>query len=166
MPKPGVSSPVTTCLRHGTVSARGRYRSVAYLAVLAVALGACKSPTTNTDSIYQSATCPVPAYVPEQTNAADWPCPPAADIQEINTEISVQFQDGDPSAGTLRCHADQGSMDLTPQQERAYQALYLLKRLQFDAPLPWTSQSLWAWFTASVNTIQFLPAVTGSDVGG
>lgn len=60
------------------------------------------------------------------------------------------------TAGTLVCRAADGSRDLTREQERAYQALSLIRRLKFDAPLPWTTESLWAWFTARVHRIEYV----------
>jgi hypothetical protein len=69
-------------------------------------------------------------------------------IREIDAQIALQF-DVDPTPGTLVCHAVDGSADLTRLQERAYQALILIKHLEFDRPLPWTSKSLWEWFIGS-----------------
>jgi hypothetical protein len=69
--------------------------------------------------------------------------------------VSLQF-DADPTAGVLVCRAQDGSADLTRLQERAYQALLLIKDLEFDLPLPWTNLSLWDWFTRSVHGIQFV----------
>jgi hypothetical protein len=68
--------------------------------------------------------------------------------------VTLQFLQ-DTTAPTLVCSAKAGSADLTGLQERAYQTLYLLKRLRFDAPLPWTSQSLWDWFTSLVHIIRY-----------
>lgn len=116
------------------------------IACLGAACGSSTSPS-------ESSRCPVGPYVPLADNP--WPCPPAAAIAEIDAEISLQFLD-DPTAGTLVCRAEEGSADLTRLQERAYQAMYLMKRLQFDTPLPWTSESLWTWFTSSVRGVQYL----------
>lgn len=66
----------------------------------------------------------------------------------------MEFLD-DPTAGTLVCRAAEGSADLTRLQERAFQSLLLMKNLTFDTPLPWTSQSLWEWFTSEVRGIRF-----------
>jgi hypothetical protein len=68
--------------------------------------------------------------------------------------ITIEFI-GDPTAGTLVCHAADGSADLTRLQERAFQALMLMKQITFDAPLPWTEQTLWAWFVSEVRGIRF-----------
>ena len=81
-------------------------------------------------------------------------------LREIDAEVALEFTD-DPTAGTFVCHAAEGSLDLTRLQEGAYQALWLLKRLQFDAPLPWTSESLWTWFAGNVQRIQFRRLETG-----
>ena len=129
--------------------------------VFGVTVAACHSPTSNLrdgvgpDSWYQSSACPMPTtYVPQPTDPTDWPCPSASVIQDIDSQIALQFLQ-DTTAPTLVCRAADGSADLTRLQERAYQTLYLIKRLQFDAPLPWTSLSLWEWFTSNVHIIRY-----------
>jgi hypothetical protein len=129
------------------------------LTILVVTPVACKTQTLTSPNgreilAFQSPACPIPAYVPLQTNAADWPCPSASVIQEIDSQVTLQFLQ-DTTAPTLVCHAADGSADLTSLQEEAYQTLVLIKRLQFDAPLPWTSRSLWDWFTTNVHVIQY-----------
>lgn len=89
------------------------------------------------------------------------PCPPASAIREIDAEVTLLFLEN-PTAGTLVCRAADGSVDLTRLQERAYQTLYLLKRLEFDAPLPWTDKSLWGGFTSNVHDIRFMRADNSS----
>jgi len=123
--------------------------------VAVITITACQRPTDPTKpAAFQSASCPVPPNVALQTKATDWPCPSASVIQEIDSQVTLQFQE-DSTAPTLVCHASNGSVDLTSSQEHAYQTLYLIKRLQFDAPLPWTSLSLWDWFTSHVHVIQY-----------
>ena len=97
--------------------------------------------------------CAVGTYVPPPRTG--WPCPPVLVLREIDAQISLQF-DADPTQGTLVCRAEDGSADLTRLQEREYQALILIKRLEFDTPLPWTSASLWDWFTGSVRGVRFI----------
>jgi hypothetical protein len=97
----------------------------------------------------------LPKYFPFPT--VEWPCPPASVIKEIDAEVPMEFIT-DPTAGTLACRAEDGSADLTVLQARNYQALYLMKRLEFDAPLPWTDQTLWKWFVGEVRGIRFTSA--------
>jgi hypothetical protein len=67
--------------------------------------------------------------------------------------VDVIFAD-DPTAGALVCSAEDGSADMTRLQERVYQALYLIRRLRFDAPLPWTGEALWEWFVGAVDGVR------------
>ena len=71
----------------------------------------------------------------------------------------------DVSAGTLVCRAADGSRDLTREQERLYQSLLLLKQLQFDAPLPWTPQSVWEWFVGDIDAIEVVSTGLSSCCG-
>ena len=97
--------------------------------------------------------CPVGLRVAAPQNG--WPCPPAAAIHEIDAELTLQFL-ADPAPGVLVCRADDGSADLTSLQERIYQALYLMKRLEFDQPLPWTRESLWRWFVTAARGVRLV----------
>jgi uncharacterized repeat protein (TIGR01451 family) len=81
-------------------------------------------------------------------------CPPAADVAAIDADLSVAFE-SDPTAGTLVCRAADGSVDLTRFEERAYQALRVVKALRFSRPLPWTSGDLYAWLVATIDGIRF-----------
>ena len=92
---------------------------------------------------------------------ANWPptvdeilaeCPTAAEIAEVDSQIDMRFRD-DPTAGRLVCTAAAGSADLTREQKNAYNAVLIMKELKFDAPLPWTDQPLYDWFTDSVDSI-------------
>lgn len=127
------------------------------LSVVLLLLCACGSPTS------PSSRCPVGPYVPLLD--ITWPCPPASAIREIDAEVTLLFLE-DPTAGTLVCRAADGSVDLTRLQERAYQTLYLLKRLEFDAPLPWTDKSLWGWFTSNIRRIQYRGTGNPNCCGG
>ncbi len=97
----------------------------------------------------------------------DIPCPAAAEIDRIEIPISFEANfAGEP----LVCRESDGSRDLTVVQKNVYRALLFMREVQFDQPLPWTNESLWAWFRASItgirirNDIQFnlccLPAGT------
>lgn len=94
---------------------------------------------------------------------ANWPatvdevlaeCPAAQEIAEIDSKIDLSFE-ADPTAGKLVCTAAEGSADLTRAQKNAYNAVRIMKHLTFDAPLPWTDQSLYDWFTGTISAIRF-----------
>ncbi len=142
--------------RHRCATTSGCARSYLWtVIVFAAILTGCKSPIDPSQS-----QCPASPFV--SLPATDvWACPPAAAIHEIDADIRVVFL-ADPTAGTFVCHAQDGSVDLTSLQERAYQALYLLKRLQFDAPLPWTNEPLWTWFIESAQVIEYDPPGLGA----
>lgn len=88
-------------------------------------------------------------------------CPPAAEIALIRSEFSLTFE-GDPTAGSLVCRAEDGSADLTHLQERAIQALRAMKALSFARPLPWTSQGLYGWLNETIDGIRFRSDITYS----
>jgi hypothetical protein len=88
-------------------------------------------------------------------------CPTADQINAIDGAIDLQF-DADPTAGTLVCTASAGSVDLTSLQERAYQAIIIMQRLQFTKPLPWTDQTLYNWFINTIDGIRFRDDITYS----
>jgi hypothetical protein len=102
---------------------------------------------------------PVPGTVDEVLAS----CPSAADIESINARlpagIGFHFDQG---TAPLVCRASEGSADLTRSQERAYQALLIMRRLQFDAPLPWTADDLATWFASDVSGIDFRDDIAGS----
>lgn len=81
-------------------------------------------------------------------------CPPAADVAAINAGLSLSFE-SDPTGGTLVCTAATGSANLTRAQERAYQALRVMRQLQFTRSLPWTSLQLYAWLKQQIVGIRF-----------
>lgn len=88
-------------------------------------------------------------------------CPTAAEIASVNARLTMAFA-ADPTAGTLVCTAGSGSAILTRLQERAYQAVLMMSRLKFDAPLPWTSRPLSTWFTDGISGIRFRDDIQGS----
>ncbi len=81
-------------------------------------------------------------------------CPSAAEIASIDTDIKLQF-DADPTTGTLVCTSANGSVDLTRLQERAYQAILMMKKIEFSQPLPWTDKPLYDWFVGAIDGIRF-----------
>jgi uncharacterized repeat protein (TIGR01451 family) len=89
-------------------------------------------------------------------------CPSSGDVAAINADLTITFEGVDPSGGTLVCHASDGSVDLTRFQERAYQALRVMKMIHFSSALPWTSQSLYDWFVGSIDGIRFRSDITFS----
>jgi hypothetical protein len=88
-------------------------------------------------------------------------CPTVDQITAIDAVIDLQF-DADPTAGTLVCTGSEGSVDLTQLQERAYQAIIIMQRLQFTKPLPWTDQTLYNWFINTIDGIRFRDDITYS----
>lgn len=81
-------------------------------------------------------------------------CPSAPELASVDSSVSMTFT-SDPSAGQLVCTTAEGSRDLTLLQERAYQAVLMFTWIRFDAPLPWTSQSLDAWFARAIHGVDF-----------
>ena len=81
-------------------------------------------------------------------------CPTAAEIAEVDSKINLSFE-ADPTAGRLVCTMAAGSADLTREQKNAYNAILIMKDLKFDAPLPWTDQPLYDWFTGTISGIRY-----------
>ena len=65
-------------------------------------------------------------------------CPSSEEVSAFNADLTITFEGVDPSGGTLVCHASDGSIDLTRFEERAYQALRVMKMIRFSHALPWT----------------------------
>jgi hypothetical protein len=119
-------------------------------AFAAASCGRASSPASISPSGTPRA-CDVPVYVP--VPSMPWSCPPVAAVRAMETELDIVFEQ-DPTVGAAACGAADGSLELTRLQERVFQALYLMRRLRFDAPLPWTSETLWSWFTGEVRGIR------------
>jgi len=81
-------------------------------------------------------------------------CPLPAELALVDSSLSMRFT-SDPTAGQLVCTAAQGSRDLTRLQERAYQTVLMFTWIRFDAPLPWTSLPLDAWFAQAIHGVDF-----------
>lgn len=92
-------------------------------------------------------------------------CPTAQEITEIDSKIKMSFE-ADPTAGVLVCTAAAGSADLTREQKNAYNAVRIMKHLTFDAPLPWTDQSLYDWFTGTIQGIRYRSDITSHSCCG
>lgn len=88
----------------------------------------------------------------DDVNAIAARCPTAAEIAAIDADLQITFS-GDPTAGTIVCSA--GSRQLTFLQAQAYRSLIIAQRLTFDAPLPWTAESLYNWLIHSIRGIRF-----------
>jgi hypothetical protein len=89
-------------------------------------------------------------------------CPSAADVAAISADLDLSFE-SDPTGGTLVCTAAAGSANLTRAQERAFQALRVMRQLQFTRPLPWTAQPLYTWLNQSIDGIRFRGDITLSS---
>ena len=81
-------------------------------------------------------------------------CPSASDVAAIDSSTILDFRH-DPTAGKLVCLASEGSRDLTYFKANVYKGLTMMRRITFSAPLPWTSGSVWQWFTRSVRGMRF-----------
>jgi hypothetical protein len=82
-------------------------------------------------------------------------CPTEAEIAAINTDLVLTF-DVDPTLEeSLVCTAAEGSVNLSRLQERTYQALLAMQRIQFDTSLPWTNKALYTWLTRAIKGIRF-----------
>ena len=82
-------------------------------------------------------------------------CPTPDEVAAVDRELELSFID-DPTVGwPLACSEDAGSVDLTVTQMGAYQALRLMKVATFSEPLPWTQGTLWDWFVAAIDGIEY-----------
>jgi hypothetical protein len=74
-------------------------------------------------------------------------------VAAVDSAVLLVFEH-DPTA-RLECLASNGSRDLTYFQANVYKGLNVLRHITFSVPIPWTSGSLWQWFTGSVRGIRF-----------
>lgn len=88
-------------------------------------------------------------------------CPSAADVAAISADLDLSFE-SDPTGGTLVCTAAAGSANLTRAQERAFQALQVMRAIQFTRPLPWTPLPLYTWLNNAIDGIRFRGDITTS----
>jgi hypothetical protein len=79
-------------------------------------------------------------------------CPTRDEVALVDSVLDLTFED-DPTRPALVCTAAAGSADLTYLEERVYQAILSMRRIPFDAPLPWTELPLFDWFAQEVNGI-------------
>lgn len=133
-----------------------RWRSATAIAALCVALTGCGGGATQPSSSTPSSSTPAPRPPrpgPNELDARLAQCPLAAELATVS-DVTLVLSGGLPKA-PLVCRAADGSADLTRTQERAYQALLMMKRLRFSEPLPWTDVSLYEWFTSEATGIWF-----------
>ncbi|NCP16410.1 hypothetical protein GW866_05135 [bacterium] len=109
---------------------------------------------TLTPTITSSPTETSIPHVPENIDTFLARCPTAEEIASIDADIRLVFE-SDPTVGTLACTRADGSANLTPLQRGAYQALSLMKNLEFDQPLPWTDKSLYEWLINAIDGVRF-----------
>jgi hypothetical protein len=81
-------------------------------------------------------------------------CPPEAELAAIDADLTLTFE-SDPSAGVLVCTAAEGSRDLTSFKRIVYTTLLVMKKIEFNQPLPWTDKQLYPWFVDTVDGIRF-----------
>jgi hypothetical protein len=90
-------------------------------------------------------------------------CPTIEEVAAVNQNFTLIF-DADPThAEPLACTQAGLSVNLTRFQKRVYQGLIAMQKIQFDAPLPWTSLPLSEWFRIAVGGIHFRSDVDGSS---
>jgi concanavalin A-like lectin/glucanase superfamily protein len=89
-------------------------------------------------------------------------CPTAEQVSSIDKDLRLSFE-ADPTAGEpLACTSAQGSRDLTVFKKAIYNTLRLMKRLEFDQPLPWTKEPLYTWFVRNIRGIRFRSDIANS----
>ena len=76
-------------------------------------------------------------------------CPTPAEVEAIHHQIPIVVA-ADATAGTLACRAADGSVDLTPAVAAMVRGLMFMKRVRFDAPLPFTPKPLYDWVRDSI----------------
>ena len=124
-----------------------------FLAVLlAVALACGKSPTSP-DPTGNPNNLPLCASEPRDARPSErLPCPSRAEIDQINQDISITFNN-DTTAGSLVCRQQDGSADLSYLQALTFMQIAYMRRMAFTRPLPWTSESLYDWFRAAIRGV-------------
>jgi hypothetical protein len=93
-------------------------------------------------------------------------CPTKQDIASIDKDLKLSFESDDTAREPPACTAESGSTRLSPMRKRVYNTLLLMRQLQFDRPLPWTTQPLYRWFVGSVRGIRFRADIRNSSCCG
>lgn len=96
---------------------------------------------------------PSPAPTVADANAIIARCPTPVEVAASDRDLTLTFE-SDPTVGQTVCTAAQSSRDMTLLQVQVYRALTVMRQLTFDAPLPWTSSSLYRWMVSSVRGIR------------
>ncbi len=116
-----------------------------------------ESQLEDTPALFQPTSLPTPSrekiLLPPTVDEFLAECPSAEDVHAIDSRIKISFE-SDPSAPQLKCKVADGSVDLTRMQKNLYNAILLMKKLKFDAPLPWTDLPLYEWFTTTISGIR------------
>ncbi len=86
-------------------------------------------------------------------NAIIAQCPTPAEVSASDRDLMLTFE-SDPTVGQIVCSAAQSSHDLTLLQAQVYRVLTVMRQLEFNRPLPWTSDSLYGWFVSSIRGIR------------
>jgi hypothetical protein len=92
-------------------------------------------------------------------------CPTADEVADIDSKIRMSFE-SDPTVGKLVCRAVTRSVDLTRLQRNAYNAILVMKHIEFDAPLPWTDMPLYDWFLNTISAIRFRDDISNHSCCG
>jgi hypothetical protein len=98
--------------------------------------------------------CEEPGPLPLIFSWTDMPCPTADEVATVRREIDITFKDVPESP--VVCGAGAGK-ELTYYEERLYSSLLFMRNVHFDAPLPWTTLSLYDWFRQAIRGIVIEP---------
>lgn len=122
------------------------------LAIALLTTAACSDSNLLPTPTPTPTTCPTPStIVPDPFGPI--PCATAAEIASVNADVSIAFE-SDPTGPSLACEAAEDSADLTPLRKSIYDAILYMRQVRFDTPLPWTNESLYAWFVRSQRGIR------------
>jgi hypothetical protein len=105
---------------------------------------------------------PNPAPAPTGADALLAECPSTADVAASDRDLMLTFENDPTAHFQVACTAAQSSRDLTLLQAQVYRVLTIARRLTFDAPLPWTSDSLYPWLVSAIRGIRLRNDITGS----
>jgi hypothetical protein len=89
-------------------------------------------------------------------------CPSEAELAAIDAGLNITFE-ADPSTGELVCTASAGSRDLTSFKRIVYTTLLVMKKLEFNQPLPWTDKQLYTWFVDTIDGVRFRSDIENSS---
>ena len=113
-----------------------------------VVVAGCGSESTT-----PTAPSPAPTETFRDANTIVAQCPTPAEVSASDRDLTLTFE-SDPTAGQIVCLAAQSSRDLTLLQAQVYRVLTVMRQLEFNKPLPWTSDSLYGWFVSSIRGIR------------